>query len=48
MQSKTRQEREKGTGGNVQMKQYKNKKGGINIKKKLGEGNNFRKKHGRT
>jgi hypothetical protein len=31
MRSKTRQEREKSTGENVQMKQYKNKKGGIDI-----------------
>jgi hypothetical protein len=35
MRSKTRQEREKKrTGENIQMKQYQNKKGGINIERK--------------
>jgi hypothetical protein len=50
MRSKTRQERGgKNTGANVQMKQYKNKKGGLNIKrKKIGGGNDYRKKQGRT
>lgn len=49
MRSKTRQEREKATGENLQMEYYKVKKRRIDIKrKKIGEGNNFRKKHRRT